>query len=184
MNHLKLADAVKRIAWSYLLLHLHINIGTLDILPDWAGHWMILSSLPVLAQQEPSADLLRPFGIILMANSTVRWVVTLFGSSLDIPLLSTLITVVNLYFHFQLLTNLASISEKYGCPETKRILTLRTVHTAATTLMALPLGWEDHEWAAYILIIAALVVVIWICPVLLSLRRSLEAVSETNEAEA
>ena len=30
-----LSSAVGKIAWGYLFLHLHINLGALDILPDW-----------------------------------------------------------------------------------------------------------------------------------------------------
>lgn len=170
----QLGTAVKRIAWAYVLLHVHFNLGTLDLLPDWAGYLMILSALPALAAEEESAGLLKPFGIILAAWAAVQWVIALVGGSWDGGWLGLIETVVSLYFHFQLLTNLAAISEKYNCPETRRILTLRTVQTVLTTILALPLPWEEWEPAAYLLLIVSLVVVIWICRVLFSLRRSLE----------
>lgn len=173
-NRTQLAAAVKRIAWAYVLLHVHINLGTLDVLPDWAGDLMIVSALGVLAQEEPSAGLLKPFGIILAVWNGVKWIFALLGGSWDGGLLGLIATVVSLYFHFQLLTNLAAVSEKYNCPQTKRILTLRTVQTVLTTILALPLPWEEWEQAMVLLLIVSLVVVIWICSVLFSLRRSLE----------
>ena len=172
----QLAGAVKRIAWGYVLMHVNFNLGTLDILPDWVGYLMILSVLPLVAAAEASAKLLKPFGIILTVWEVLIWVMNLLGAGdWDQGWMSMVATVISLYFHFQLLTNLAAISEKYGCPETNRILTLRTVQTLLTTVLALPLPWEDYEPLAIILLIVSLVVVIWLCAVLFSLRRSLEA---------
>jgi len=67
MNHQKLCSAVKSIAWGYILIHLHLNLGTIDILPDFAGYLLILGALPALGQPEPSALLLKPFcvGLVL-----------------------------------------------------------------------------------------------------------------------
>lgn len=171
----QLAGAVKRIAWGYVLMHVNFNLGTMDILPDWAGYLLILSVLPVLAAEEEAAKLLKPFGVILTVWEVLVWVVNLLGvQNWDWGWLSIVETVVSLYFHFQLLTNLAAVSEKYGCPETKRILTLRTVQTLLTTVLALPLPWEEYEALALLLLVVSLVVVIWICRVLFSLRRSLQ----------
>lgn len=171
----QLGAALKRIAWAYVLLHLHFNLGTLDLLPDWAGYLMIVSVLGVLAAEEESAGLLKSFGIVLTAWAVIKWVIALTGGSWDGGWLDIVVTVVNLYFHFQLLTNLAAVSEKYNCPETQRILTLRTVFTVLTTVLALPLPWEEWQPVAFLLIIVSLAVVIWICRVLFSLRRSLES---------
>lgn len=172
-DRVRLAEAVRRIALGYVLLHLNINLGTLDILPDWVGHCLILSSLPVLAGEEKSAALLKPFGMILTVWSGLQWIFSLFGDSWDGGILGTVIAIVGLYYHFQLLTNLAAISEKYGCPETGRILTLRTVLTVIDTVFSLPLPWEDWEVAVFLLCLIMLVAMIWICRVLFSLRRSL-----------
>jgi len=180
-DRVSLSNAVKKIAWGYVLLHLHFNLGTIDILPDWVGYWMMYFSLSVLEEFEPSAKLLKPFGTILTAYHCFDWVFRLFGVSWDIPILGTLIVLVDLYFHFQLLTNLAAISQQFQCPETKKILTLRTVQTVLNTLLFLHLGWEHYEWAAYLILMIGLIVVIWICRVLFSLRRSLEECPDLPE---
>ena len=66
-----ICTAVKKIAWGFFLVLIAINIGTIDILPDWAGYILMVSALPVLATQEESANLLRPFGIILVVPAGV-----------------------------------------------------------------------------------------------------------------
>lgn len=170
----KLSDAVKRIAWGYLLIHLHFNLGTLDLLPDWLGYWFMTAALPVLAEEEPSAALLRPFGLILTGWAGIEWVLKLLGSDAQLGILSLLVSIISLYFHFQLLTNLASICEKWDCPQTGKLRTLRTVQTVICTLLALPLDWVNWEPVAYIVLIVGVVAAIWISMVLFSLRRSLE----------
>ena len=74
MNHEHLCSALKHIAWGYILIHLNINLGTIDILPDFAGYLLLLGALPILGQLEPSALLLRPFGIGLVLWHLVSWV--------------------------------------------------------------------------------------------------------------
>ena len=59
------AAAVRIIAWAYLLLHLDLTFGTVNVLPDWAGYLLILDALPALAKEESSASLLKPLCIIL-----------------------------------------------------------------------------------------------------------------------
>ena len=46
-----LSSAIKKVAISYILIYLHINISVIDILPDWLGYFLIVSVLPVLSQK-------------------------------------------------------------------------------------------------------------------------------------
>lgn len=179
-----LPAAVKRIAWGYLLIHLHFNLGTIDLLPDWLGYWFMLSALPVLAEEVPTASLLRPFGILLTGWYAVDWVLKMLGTGVGTGILSLLVSIVSLYFHFQLLTDLAAISEKYGCPQTARLRTLRTVQTVVCTILALPLNWVDWEPLAYIVLFAGIIAAIWIAVVLFSLRRSLEDPADPPPTES
>ena len=34
MNHAGIRSALSRIAWAYLLIHLHFRLNNLDVLPD------------------------------------------------------------------------------------------------------------------------------------------------------
>ena len=111
MNHAGIRSALSRIAWAYLLIHLHFRLNNLDVLPDWAGYLLIFSAIGLLAGELRDLPLLRPFCILLGAVSGVDWLSFLLtGAEFTgrFFLLSALITCVALYFHFQLLTNLAA----------------------------------------------------------------------------
>ena len=178
-NREKLAAAVKRMAWGHLFLLLNLNLGTLNILPNWWGYCLVLMDLGTIGMEEDTAKLLRPLGILLAAWEGIQWFLTLTGESWNAEILGMVMTVMGLYFHFQLLTDLASISRRYDCPETGRLLTLRTVRTVLITLLALPFGWEDMEPVAIFVILVQLLVAAWICSVLFSLARSLRGDQET-----
>lgn len=176
MERQRLADSVKLIAYGYLLLHLNFNLGTLNVLPNWLGYIQILRALPALGEYEPSALLLRPLGILLALWEGVLWTVDLAGSSLTGYLFTVIATVIALYFHFQLLTNLADIAGSCSCPERKRILTLRTVRTVLITLFALPIPWDSYKILTVGMVVVFIVVAVWLCTVLFSFRRSLATV--------
>lgn len=173
MEREQLANAVKSIAWGYVLLHLNINLGTLDILPNWLGYVLMLGALPILGESEPSALLLRPLGILLVLWEGLLWGLTIFSIPFDSTIVSILGSVASLYFHFQLLTNLASLAQRYNCPEERKILNLRTVRTLLITLLALPFNWRQYSVVSVCVVFAHIIVALWVCSVLFSLRRSL-----------
>lgn len=114
MNHAGIRSALSRIAWAYLLIHLHFRLNNLDLLPDWAGYLLIFSAIGLLAGELRDLPLLRPFCILLGAVSGVDWLSFLLtGAEFTgrFFLLSALITCVALYFHFQLLTDLAALAD-------------------------------------------------------------------------
>lgn len=169
---------VKWIAWGYILLYFNINIGSLDLLPAWLGYLLFLEALPILAQAWPTASLLRPFAIGLAAWNGVTWI---FGVAWCPEIISVIIGIIALYFHFQLLTELASLARQFGCPQEKRLLKLRTVNTLIQTILTLGSNlWEAWEGAAIILVIVNLVVLVWICVVLFGLKESLEELQDTS----
>ena len=172
-QHEALRSAVRRVAWGYLLILLDINLGTLNILPNWLGYILILRALPALKTEAPSAGLLEPLGILLAFWDGILWIGKTFGYSVDWPLPQLLATVVSLYFHFQLLTNLADIAGKYGCPCEGKLRTLRTVQVVLLTASYLLLYWIQATAAFTVLAFVNLAVVIWICRVLFVFHRHL-----------
>ena len=82
-------------------------------------------------------------------------------------------SVLVLYFNFQLLTNLAEVARKYGYPEEKKMLQLRTVQAILTTVAAIPLPWEEVGYLYFGLAVVHLIVVAWICVVLFRLRKKM-----------
>lgn len=169
-----MSQVMKQIAIGYLLLHINFNFGTLNILPDWLGYLFILRALAGLAEEEPSAKLLQPLGKILLAWEVIEWTVVLFGGEFAGYGISIIVIAVSLYFNFQLLTNLANIAEKYDCPERNKILFLRTILTVMNTMFALPFPWEEYQGITIVFIVINLVVTLWMCILLFSLKRSLE----------
>ena len=60
-----LSGAASLVAWGYLFLYLNINLGPVDILPNWLGMGMMLRALPALGSAVPAAALLRPLASML-----------------------------------------------------------------------------------------------------------------------
>ena len=56
---------VSRIAWSYLFAFFNLNLGSLNILPDWMAFALIYGALDLLAEEERELPLLKPFCILL-----------------------------------------------------------------------------------------------------------------------
>ncbi len=173
-NFEQLCKAVKKIAWGYILIHVHINIGTLDLLADWWGCLLFYQALTALGTYEPSAFLLKPLGIVMILWEAVTWILTAIGITIPDYLPGLVIAIISLYFHFQLLTNVASIAKKYECPQEGSLLTLRTLQTLFITLLALPLPWEEYEIAAILLLLVNLIIAIALCVVLFGLHKALQ----------
>ena len=174
----RLRKAVGQVASGYLLIHLNINLGTLDILPDWAGYLLICQALAGLTREDESAGLLKPLGLVLAVWHGIKWVADIVGASIDINILSIVATVVSLYFHFQLLTNLAGIAAAFDCPQRGALLGLRTVRTVVDTVLQIIVymgSFEKESWQAVLLILGVvqLVVLIWLCAELFGLKKAL-----------
>ncbi|MDO4552592.1 MAG: hypothetical protein Q4C22_03555 [Bacillota bacterium] len=178
----QLADAAKTVALAYLVLQLDVNLGSLNILPNWLAYLLMVNVLPVLGKREPTALLLRPLGIFLGLWEGLLWVGALFSLDINVYAFPVVAAAAGLYFHFQLLTNLAGLAEGCGCPERKRILRLRSVFVITLTLFALPFPWEENTTLMVIGFLVHMVVALWICVVLFYLRYSLWDVQRKNAA--
>lgn len=186
-------EALTHVAWAYLLLFLNFNLGTLNLLPNWLGYLLILSALDPLGTQAPSAPLLAPLGKVLAGWDGFVWVMALFGrDALSLYPLDLIVGILGLYFHFQLLTNLAEIAqahpstpeqETHPSPATSaanpkplslRLLRLRTARTLLSTCTALPLpgGVKEAPLVAYPLLGVSLVVALLLVLALFELRRA------------
>lgn len=175
-NSIKLSSALKRVAISYLLIYFHFNIGTLDILPDWVGYLLIVSVLPVLAQKEKSTLLLKSLGIVLALWEVVEWVLAILGGGIELYIISVISGILHMYFHFQLITNVAEFAVEES--KRKRLLVLRAAvvvfHTATLIILIIP----DIQYAAFATGIAQLVICIWICVELFLLSGAVKAQEE------
>lgn len=160
-----LPEAVSCVAWGYVFLHLDFNLGGINVLPDWACYALVLHALPGLAKAERSALLLRPLAVILLAVDALMWALQIFGAAPDLYIVSALSTVLALYFHFQLLTNVADIA-RIDPQRSRSVLRLRNFRTVFVTLLALPWQLEAMSWSArdvYLLVtrFGAVILIIW-----------------------
>ena len=148
---------VSHAAWGYFFLYLDINLGSLNILPDWAAYALFLSAIGKLQGERRDLALLRPLGILLAAWNGTDWGLALFGGSVNgrfLPL-DLVIGVVQMYFHFQLLTDCAALAadwEASGETVDRRILRWRTIQTVIQTgvmcLSYLPAEWDTAVMTA------------------------------------
>ena len=182
-----LSSAIKKIAVSYIFIYFSINIWVIDMLPDWLGYFMIVSVLPVISQEERSAQLLRPFGIALGVWTIIEWILKIIGAEWNLMLINLVVGIVVIYFHFQLITNIASLDIEES--KRKRLLILRTLivilHTIMTLSLLTPPSFIDNEVYTYILMGIAVpqtVFCIWIACELFGLSKTMRE-KETETAE-
>ena len=182
-----LSSAIKKIAISYIFIYFHINISVIDILPNWLGFFMIVSALPVLSEKERSAQLLRPFGIALGIWNIIELALKAAGTEWNITFISIIISIIAIYFHFQLITNIANLAVEQS--KRKRLLVLRTTTVLLNTLLTLSLFIPtalNNEIYSYILILIGLpqvVICFWIAGELFGLSRTIrETEIETSES--
>ena len=179
----ELVKSVGGVAAGYVFLHFNIQLGIVNLLPDWLGYAAIVHVLDVLGKEEPSANLLRPLGGILIAWEFIEIVTELIGLDVNLLVFGTIVTVINLYFHFQLLTNLAVIAEKYKYEKAGNIIRLRTVRMILITVFAvMPMSWERYSWLVTTFGIIGIIVGVWICIELNAFKKALLEDSANNES--
>lgn len=192
-----LSSAIKKIAISYILIYLHINISVIDILPDWLGYFLIVSVLPVLSQKEKSAQLLKPFGIAIGIWNIVEWLLKIAGDELNFYVISLVFSIITIYFHFQLITNIAALDIEET--KQKRLLNLRTatviLHTVLTLSLLVPtiidIDGEIYYYILMLMLIPQLVICFWISGELFKISKVLkekevelpEATAEAEDAD-
>ena len=163
-----LSSAIKKIAISYILIYLHVNISVIDILPDWLGYFLIVSVLPIISEKEKSAQLLKPFGIAIGIWNIFEDVMKIAGDELNLTVISLVFNVVTIYFHFQLITNIANLDIEEA--KKKRLLNLRTatvlLHTVTSLALLVPtmfdIDYEIYSYFVIVMLIPQLVICFWI----------------------
>ena len=193
MKENKLCEAIRQVAWAYIVIHIHVKLSSIDVLADWLGYVWILMALPVIGEEVPSIKLLRPLGILLAIWTLLDWGLTIVGVTLlDSlgyfgPIVEVLYVIVHLYFHFQLLTNLAQLAAKYHCPTESGLLFLRTIRTIIGTLFALQIPWEYNDITYWIYMLIAMVQILtafFICRALFALRKEMWGKLQESSADS
>lgn len=169
---------VSRSAWGYFFLYFNINLGSVNILPEFVAFLLFLSSIKLLTGERRDLALLRPLGILLTLWHLAKWVLTIFGLALDgiFSVLGLVISLASLYFHFQLITDFAALASKYQGPKENlnhRLLKWRTCQTVLLTLSTLlvyPMEWLP-DWWQYVIICVAIICLIACVGIMIDLFR-------------
>ncbi len=134
----KLYSGIGRAAWGYFFIYFNFNINSVSLLPAFVGYLLFLYAIGCLCEEERELSLLKVPCIILVLWHGASWLASFGAASIDgiFPFADIIVGAVNIYFHFQLITNLASIAEKHqpiDCELDEKLLSLRTLQTLMLT---------------------------------------------------
>ena len=114
-----LSRAIWLVGFGYIFYYVNLRGlmgGTLDVTTEWLCYAIQLPALGALSRSERSAALLKPLAWLLLAYHAALCALGLLG--IEIPaeylyLPGCIAAVLALYFHFQLLTNVAAVAADY-----------------------------------------------------------------------
>lgn len=189
-NHQKLYSGISKAAWGYFFLYFNINFNNVSILPSFVGYLLFLSAINLLKDEERELSLLHTLAVIMALWTGVEWLASFVGLNLEgmWQFIDIIISLVNLYFHFQFLTNLASIAAKYqseGYELDAKLLRYRTLQTVMLTAIEVIIRfqpWLSEAWTviSICMLIVYLIAGICLMKALFDLRKCLP----TNTIEA
>ena len=130
----------RRLFWGYFFLLLDFNLNfnsdfTIPLLPNFVGWIFLWRGVDALSSARPSLGLLKPFCTALGVCALTQFVPSL--DALIPGWLSLFISILTLYTHFQLLTDLAALAEEMldDGELAKRLRTSRTLFLLGQTAM-------------------------------------------------
>lgn len=186
----RLYTGLSHAAWGYFFLHFDFNLGPVSLLPRFVGWLLLLSAIASLREERRELGLLRPLGILEALWSGGDWFLSWMGGSIGghILFLDLLLEAVTLYFHFQFLTDMAALAERYQTEEgtlARRLLHRRTVYLLTLTAIALTgemsklFSWVGWEWLLPGEALVGCIVAVMIMANLFELRRCFRDGSST-----
>lgn len=165
-------SALALIAAGCIFSHISFSIGAVNL--NWIGYTLILSCLDDLKEDVPETELLRPLACGLGIWYGAKAALGLLGIKPDIYAAELVASVLALYFHFQLLTDLAAFARIHGWAHHRQILRLRSVRTVLMTLTSVsaltPLLNENGP-VLYATAAVHVAITLWIVTLLWLLRR-------------
>lgn len=176
MTPAALRPLLSQVAWSHVLIFFDFNLGTFDLLANFIGWFLLAGAVRALAAELPDLSLLRTLALGLGWYEVFNQAALLFGWDLNqqiFTLLVLLFKIVRIYFDFQLFTNLAQLAARYQPPDRKLdrgLLRVRNLQVFMDTLLSFPVLYptlNEHQW---VLLGAAMVVMVVVLYCLFSLR--------------
>ena len=180
-------SAVKKIAWGFFLMHMHINLGPVDILPDWAGYALMVSALAVIVAFEEDLKKLRAVGIALLVWNVISWAGSFFGIGAYLGYVAVIPAIGGMYFFYKLFCELADLSDQYSCPQGSALrfwgianVVIKVISTAVSYLVLIFSDEEIFVVAGMVVLALALVVMIGSMITLFSFSGALKDIPENN----
>lgn len=184
IDYEKIYNGISKAIWGYFFLYFDINLGTISILPSFIGFILFLKAINLLEEEERELSLLKTLGLILVTWNVVEWLAKCVGYSFGNKwqFVTLIAGLLNMYFHFQFLTNIASIAIKHqeeNCTYDKTLLSCRTIQTLMLTvfLVVTNLNFIPEDilvYPTFILAIIYIIVCIFIMVTLNGLRKNLK----------
>ena len=161
MNQEK-ANTVRSIAWGYFFLYINFSLNNWSLLPGWFAWYKFERAIGGLKETRPKLALLENFVPPLLIWSLLEW-----QQFFELPgwlgPVGVMLSLMELYFHFHLLTALSALASG---PLAQRLLRCRTVSvvmlTAMTAIVALPISQTAIAALELPLLLAGFVVCLYI----------------------
>lgn len=141
-------------AWGYFFLNFDFKIGNVSLIPRFVGFLLLLGAINCLLQERRDLRLLRPLAVFFAALHAVNWLLSFLGKEIGghVVFFDLLVTAVELYFHFQFLTDIAALAGTFpgdGERLAKQLDCWKVVYallsTAVAVVVALPAAiWPDY----------------------------------------
>jgi len=168
-------------AWGYFFVTFDFKLNSVSVLPQFVGFLLLLSAINKLSGVRRDLALLRPLCVLLAVWNFGDWFLSWGGGDLDgrFLFLDLLVGAAGLYFHFQFLTDMAALAERFkpeGSDLDQRLLRRRTAYTLISTVGALGgelaglYPWEGWAWVMFPLAAVGCVVALMIMTDLFHLR--------------
>lgn len=186
-DYTKVYNGISKVIWGYFFLYFNINLGTVSILPSFVGYIFFSGAINLLKDIERELSLLKPLCTILGIWEVIEWLAYCVGYSFGGPwqFVNLIIGLLNLYFHFQFITNLSAIATKHqqeDCVYDKKLLTYRTILTILQTVFIVftVLNFIPDEILTYITLALGIVFVI-VCIGMMVILNQLRSNLKNNE---
>lgn len=171
-------------AWGYFFLNFDLHLGTVSILPQFAGYILLCLAVEKLAGERRDLLLLRPLCILLAVWSGGDWLLSWGGGDIDghVLFLDLLVAAAELYFQYQFLTDIAALAEvcqPEGRNWDSKLRRRRTAYivlvTAFSLFTSLTDAWLGADWrtaGTLVLMAVSMVISLMIMSALFHLRKS------------
>ncbi len=137
----KISGALRKIALGFIILTFHIDIEGFSVIPTFLGYYMFAKAIETLSEEERELKLLYKMSDLLFYYQFIYWFAIFVATiaELDIAFLQPIdliFAVINIYYQFQLLTNLSSVAKKHS-PETTHSKMLKGCRTLQTLILTM-----------------------------------------------